>query len=89
VPKKVALIGFDDIRLASIATPSLSTVRVDKFNLGRAMVETLLQRMRKGGETPEKMIRPELVVRETAPYQDGAKPQFEIENKQNAKPRKN
>ena len=71
VPEQVALIGFDDIRLASIATPSLSTVRVDKFALGRAMVVTLLERMRNGGETEEIMIRPELVVRESAPYPDG------------------
>jgi LacI family transcriptional regulator len=74
VPQQVALIGFDDIRLASIATPSLSTVRVDRFKLGRAMVEMLLERMRQSGETPEKMIRPELVIRETAPLEESTEP---------------
>ncbi|MCB0037709.1 MAG: substrate-binding domain-containing protein, partial [Anaerolineales bacterium] len=43
VPHDCAIIGFDDIRLASISSPSLSTVRIDKYELGRAAISRLLE----------------------------------------------
>lgn len=42
VPDDIAIVGFDDIEAASYATPTLSTVRVDKEALGRLGVELLL-----------------------------------------------
>lgn len=42
VPDDVALIGFDDIRLASLVTPRLTTLAVAKYELGRTFVEVLL-----------------------------------------------
>ena len=35
VPGDVSIIGFDDIQLASMYSPSLSTIRVDKHELGK------------------------------------------------------
>src|SRR6202790_3317633 len=46
VPGQVAVIGFDDLRLASLTTPQLSTLHVDKLDLGRSMVRILLGRIR-------------------------------------------
>jgi LacI family transcriptional regulator len=68
VPEQVAIVGFDDIRLASLMTPQLSTLRVDKLKLGRVMVQMLLERI-KGGATAnsEEVIRPQLIVRQSAP----------------------
>ncbi|WMT57635.1 LacI family DNA-binding transcriptional regulator [Truepera radiovictrix] len=69
VPDDVAVVGCDDIRLASLVTPSLTTLRVDKPALGRRAVRLLLERL---GAPPEEApapeaVKPELVVRESAP----------------------
>jgi LacI family transcriptional regulator len=89
VPKQIAVIGFDDIRLASLATPKLSTLRVDKFKLGRVMVQTLLERMRQSPiSMDEKMIRPELIIRQSAPHPSPAPIEPNPRNQSNAKRKK-
>jgi LacI family transcriptional regulator len=75
VPDDVAVVGFDDIRLASLIRPTLSTVRVDKGRLGRAMAQMLLNRIQnQRAHVTEEVIRPELVVRESAPLPSGQEP---------------
>jgi LacI family transcriptional regulator len=68
VPEQIAIVGFDDIRLASLTTPQLSTLQVDKLKLGQVMVQMLLERMRDAATArSEYLIRPHLVVRQSAP----------------------
>jgi DNA-binding LacI/PurR family transcriptional regulator len=43
VPEDIAIVGFDDIAAAAHASPSLSTIAVDKEALGRRGVELLLE----------------------------------------------
>lgn len=62
VPGRLAVIGFDDIRMARLATPSLSTIRVNRYELGRLSFELLLGRLANHPDLPL-MVRPELVVR--------------------------
>jgi DNA-binding LacI/PurR family transcriptional regulator len=45
VPHDLSVIGFDDIDAASYITPALTTVQVDKVNMGRLAVRTLQQRI--------------------------------------------
>jgi len=62
VPADIAIVGFDDIVLAAHATPSLTTIAVDKEALGRRGVELLL------AETPaatELCLPVQLIVRES------------------------
>jgi len=66
VPDDVAVVGCDDIRLASLVTPSLTTLGVPKYDLGCRAVEMLFHRI-EGGAHEEVVIKPELVVRESAP----------------------
>lgn len=49
LPKNFSIIGFDDLPLASIATPRLSTTRVDREAIGRGAVRLLAEHM--DGET--------------------------------------
>jgi LacI family transcriptional regulator len=68
VPDQVAVIGFDDLRLASLATPQLTTLHVDKLDLGRSMVRVLLERIRGDIQIEDEcIIRPKLIIRESAP----------------------
>jgi len=66
VPADVAIIGFDDISVAAVVTPSLSTIHVDKYELGRLAFMRLLSVL----DNPENALEPlsvdlSLVVRES------------------------
>lgn len=52
VPQEVSVIGFDDSPIASMVEPELSTVQVQKEEMGRLAIDLLMQLMR--GEEPEK-----------------------------------
>lgn len=45
IPEDISIIGFDDMPLCDIMHPSLSTMRVDKSQLGHSAVRCLLMRM--------------------------------------------
>lgn len=66
VPGDVSIIGFDDIQLAKMYKPSLSTIRVDKYEMGRLAFERLFNRI----EQPERHyttihMNTDLVLRES------------------------
>ncbi|MGD8624172.1 MAG: LacI family DNA-binding transcriptional regulator [Anaerolineae bacterium] len=68
VPDDLAIVGFDDIPFAALVTPPLTTCRVPRHELGARAVRLLLDRFR--GEADgdrEVVLRPELVVRASAP----------------------
>lgn len=45
VPEDISIVGFDDMPLCDIMNPPLSTMRVDKKQLGLSAVDCLLSRM--------------------------------------------
>lgn len=45
VPEDISIVGFDDMPLCDIMNPPLSTMRVDKKQLGRSAVDCLITRM--------------------------------------------
>ncbi len=48
IPREVAILGFDDIPAASLASPSLSTVTQDARRAGEALVEALIEGIQTG-----------------------------------------
>lgn len=66
VPDQISVIGFDDIDLASIMSPALTTMAVDKPGMGRLAVTLLAHQLEVGKKcVTATLVRPELIERET------------------------
>jgi LacI family transcriptional regulator len=66
VPGDLAVVGFDDTRVAQMTRPLLTTVRVPMANMGAKAVELLCQRIVEPDLPPAKVsLHAELVVRES------------------------
>src|SRR5215212_5466869 len=64
VPDDVAIVGFDDIYLAALTQPPLTTLRQDKLGLGAAAGEALVALLEEDGDAQAAATLPvELVVR--------------------------
>jgi len=66
IPDQVSVVGFDDIDLAGMIKPALTTMAVDKTGMGRLAVTLLLHQleMEKSCATTT-LVKPALVERET------------------------
>ncbi|WP_041082345.1 LacI family DNA-binding transcriptional regulator [Thermotoga profunda] len=66
VPKDVSVVGYDDIAYASFVHPTITTVRIDKFQEGTIAFELLYERLNQRREKPKQVILDvDLVVRES------------------------
>ena len=66
VPDDVAVVGFDDIDLARMVTPSLTTIRQDKVGLGAAAIEVMTRILERPDSPPPTSVLPvELMVRDS------------------------
>ena len=65
VPDDVALVGFDDLRWATVVTPPLTMVAEPTFEVGERAAEMLIERVEGyGPATPRvEVLKPTLVVR--------------------------
>jgi LacI family transcriptional regulator len=77
IPGDVGVAGFDDIPLANYAVPPLTTMKVRIDELGERAMNSLLARMRGGGDGPAPhILAPSLVIRRsTAAISNAAKDQ--------------
>jgi LacI family transcriptional regulator len=69
VPEDVAVVGFDDIPLAALVVPPLTTCRVPRHELGVRAMRLLLAQIEDDDmlEHTEIVLRPQLIVRSSAP----------------------
>ncbi|GGI09673.1 LacI family DNA-binding transcriptional regulator [Isoptericola cucumis] len=67
VPSDVKVVGYGDLSFADWTTPSLTSVRLPTRLVGELAVAALLQRVAGGsGEPLRRLIRPELIVRDSS-----------------------
>lgn len=67
VPENVAIVGFDDIELASYTTPSLTTVAQPKQEIGQLAVKLIFERMGNPSLPPRhNILSTRLVIRESS-----------------------
>jgi LacI family transcriptional regulator len=70
IPAELSVIGYDDIALASYATPRLTTIAQPKYEMGRRIIEVLIERIMGGNLAPRReRLETTLAVRQsTARY---------------------
>jgi LacI family transcriptional regulator len=75
VPGDVAVVGFDDIRVAPLLNPPLTTIRQDMVGIGLAVGRALDEQIENPEITPPALTLPvELVVRASCGSPSGATP---------------
>lgn len=62
VPGEMSVVGFDDVQLATLVSPALTTVHAPLARLGRRAVDLLLARLR-GGPSASSQLPVELTIR--------------------------
>jgi DNA-binding LacI/PurR family transcriptional regulator len=76
VPEDIAFVGFDDLPLASLSNPPLTTVQQPISEFGENAVEMLIDLIENGIQPPRRLIMDtELVIRDSC----GAKKKMGIE----------
>ena len=74
VPDDFSVIGFDNIHIAEVTIPPLTTVEMSRLDLARAAVTALREQVELAGDFTEKdelCIRTNLVVRESTTFPRG------------------
>lgn len=68
VPRDIAVIGFDDVPLAQLVAPALTTLRQPTTDIARDCVNLIVDRIRtKDSGPPRQLIyEPELIIRDSA-----------------------
>jgi LacI family transcriptional regulator len=68
VPDDIAIIGYDDIRLAELVSPALTTLRIPRSEIGTKTMQMLLEQIEVESAAPKEVhLKPELIVRASAP----------------------
>jgi LacI family transcriptional regulator len=78
VPEDVALVGFDDVPLASLVRPGLTTLKIDIAETGRRALERVVGFIESAGEAAAaacEVVRPALVVRPSSTAASQPSPQ--------------
>lgn len=66
IPDDIAVIGLDDIEMASFVTPSLTTIKIPKKELGKTAAKILIDKIESGRDFPLRVDIPfELKIRES------------------------
>ncbi len=65
VPEDIALIGYDDVPMAKVATPALSTVAQPVSKMAEIGVLKLVALMQDEPEEKKRKLKPKLIIRET------------------------
>lgn len=65
VPEQVQLVGFDDVQLAKLLTPELTTIAQPIDEIGKKAAELIIKKSESGEDKQEYIFKGKLVKRET------------------------
>jgi LacI family transcriptional regulator len=66
VPNDISIVGFDDIPMASLVSPALTTIRTDISAMGRIAATMLLDKIKASNNLSKgelKVLMPKLIMR--------------------------
>lgn len=63
VPREISIIGFDDLPIASMVLPQLTTIQLPRREIAARAFASLLQATRDGTKTECDVVHPRLVIR--------------------------
>jgi len=64
IPEDIAVIGFDNMIASAHVTPPLSTMKIDRHEMGRVATSRLFDMIKNGNKSQQKILfTPELVIR--------------------------
>jgi DNA-binding LacI/PurR family transcriptional regulator len=89
VPDDLSVIGFDDIHIAEVTIPPLTTVQMSRFDLARAAVTALRAHVESPDDpTPKReyKIQTDLIVRESTGLPRGAANRLRVPRGKNSSP---
>lgn len=67
IPEDVSIVGYDDISMASMYMPSLTTIRQPKYMMGQIVVKLLMKKIAEDSSENEVItLEPELIIRESS-----------------------
>lgn len=68
IPDDIAIIGYDDILLAALVSPSLTTLRIPRTEIGTMSMQMLLEQIEVEAAAPKEVhLKPKLIIRASAP----------------------
>jgi DNA-binding LacI/PurR family transcriptional regulator len=68
IPDNLAIIGYDDIPMASWVTPALTTCKVNFEGMGKSAMQLLIDHIEDcADECSNMVLEPQLVIRNSAP----------------------
>ncbi|GAA4969320.1 LacI family DNA-binding transcriptional regulator [Actinoplanes utahensis] len=62
IPDDIAIVGFDDIELAALVPPGLTTVAQDRAGFGTAAAEALVTMLQNAGQPPAPTVLPTTLI---------------------------
>jgi len=65
VPADMSIIGFDDLPIAEMVVPPLTTIQLPRREIAARAFQSLLQATRDGSKTECEVVHPRLVIRES------------------------
>ncbi|NGQ95856.1 LacI family transcriptional regulator [Brevibacillus sp. SYP-B805] len=65
VPEDIAIVGYDDIRMASMCSPKLTTIQVPKRKIGELAAQKIIPDLQDAHPLPPKqvLVTPQLIIR--------------------------
>ncbi len=67
IPEEIAIVGFDDLLIAQISTPKLTTIKQPLLEIAEAAYKMAVTQRNEILHKPQKIVfKPELVVRQSA-----------------------
>jgi DNA-binding LacI/PurR family transcriptional regulator len=68
VPDDIAIVGYDDIRLAALVSPALTTLHIPSVEIGTQAMQMLLGQIEDESAEPKEIhLQPKLIIRASAP----------------------